>query len=198
MQTSCLRSLSRVNARIIRTQFTRFASTSETPVVVARPIKSGSTLKTTALVLGTGLFIAYYYDSRSAIHRWVIPPLMRVTLEPETAHRLALRVLRSPLAPKDQGKDDEALKCMVRFSTKLHICCHKRAYSRSGTFKCPARLALPPGSTRTEKQSMVRIISLTKYIISIDKKYKVYSNLGSTGSKSAASRLNHRYVLHTP
>jgi hypothetical protein len=120
MQMSGLRTgFSRTSARGVfvrrATGSTRFASTSEIPVVVGRPLNSGlrSALKTSALVLGTGLFIAYYYDSRSAIHRWVIPPLMRATLDPETAHRLAVRVLGTPLAPKDQGEDDEVLKCTV-------------------------------------------------------------------------------------
>ncbi|KAF8676185.1 dihydroorotate dehydrogenase family Type 2 subfamily [Rhizoctonia solani] len=95
---------------------TRFASTStETPVVVAKPVNSGigTAVKASALVLGTGLFVAYYYDSRSAIHRWVVPPLMRATLDPEAAHRLALRVLGTRFAPTDHGVEDEALKCKL-------------------------------------------------------------------------------------
>ncbi|CAE6428328.1 unnamed protein product [Rhizoctonia solani] len=120
MQSTNLRvGLSRINSRVVvrrLPQSTRFASTStETPVVVAKPANSGlgSALKASALVLGTGLFIAYYYDSRSAIHRWVIPPLMRTTLDPEVAHRLALRVLGTRFAPTDHGVNDEILKCKL-------------------------------------------------------------------------------------
>ncbi|CAE6526159.1 unnamed protein product [Rhizoctonia solani] len=120
MQSANLRiGLSRINSRVVVRripQTTRFASTStETPVVIGKPIYSGlgSALKASALVLGTGLFIAYYYDSRSAIHRWVIPPLMRATLDPEAAHRLALRVLGTQLAPTDHGVNDQVLKCKL-------------------------------------------------------------------------------------
>ncbi|CAE6471378.1 unnamed protein product [Rhizoctonia solani] len=120
MQPTNLRvGLSRINSRaIVRRlpQTTRFASTSsETPVVVAQPINSGigSALKASALVLGTGLFIAYYYDSRSAIHRWVVPPLMRATLDPEDAHRLALRVLGTRFTPTDHGVNGQVLKCKL-------------------------------------------------------------------------------------
>ncbi|CAE6359189.1 unnamed protein product [Rhizoctonia solani] len=120
MQSASLRAgLFRANSRVTARrlpQSTRFASTSaETPVVVARPVNSGlgTALKASALVLGTGLFIAYYYDSRSAIHRWIVPPLMRATLDPEVAHRLALRVLGTRFAPTDHGVDDEVLKCKL-------------------------------------------------------------------------------------
>ncbi|CAE6482993.1 unnamed protein product [Rhizoctonia solani] len=120
MQSARLRiRLSQFNTRVLVKripQTTRLASTStETPVVIAKPVNSGlgSALKTSALVLGTGLFIAYYYDSRSAIHRWVVPPLMRATLDPEDAHRLALRVLGTRLAPTDHGENDPVLKCKL-------------------------------------------------------------------------------------
>ncbi|KAJ1307127.1 hypothetical protein OPQ81_001245 [Rhizoctonia solani] len=120
MQSANLRfGLSRANSRVFvrrLPQQTRFASTStETPVVIAKPVNSGlgSALKASALVLGTGLFIAYYYDSRSAIHRWVVPPLMRATLDPEAAHRLALRVLGTQFAPTDHGVNDDILKCKL-------------------------------------------------------------------------------------
>ncbi|CAE6482131.1 unnamed protein product [Rhizoctonia solani] len=110
---------SRVNTRVVVKripQITRLASTStETPIVIAQPINSGlgSILKASAAVLGTGLFIAYYYDSRSALHRWIVPPLMRATLDPEDAHRLALRVLGTRLAPTDHGVNDPVLKCKL-------------------------------------------------------------------------------------
>ncbi|KAG8709062.1 Dihydroorotate dehydrogenase (quinone), mitochondrial [Ceratobasidium sp. 395] len=96
---------------------TRFVSTLDSPPVVVKPpiLNSGfrSALTASALILGTGLFVAYYYDSRSAIHRWIIPPLMRATLDPEVSHRLAVRILGTPFAPRDQGVDDDVLKCKI-------------------------------------------------------------------------------------
>ncbi|KAG8699175.1 Dihydroorotate dehydrogenase (quinone), mitochondrial [Ceratobasidium sp. 394] len=106
-----------LSVRRSTTSSTRFASTLDSPPVVVRvpPANSGfrSALTASTLVLGTGLFVVYYYDSRSAIHRWVIPPLMRATLDPEVSHRLAVRVLGTPFAPKDQSVDDEVLKCTI-------------------------------------------------------------------------------------
>ncbi|KAG9081469.1 Dihydroorotate dehydrogenase (quinone), mitochondrial, partial [Ceratobasidium sp. 370] len=119
---SVLRSNARVGTRAVpvrrsTTTLTRFASTLDSPPVVVRPSRADpglrSALTASALVLGTGLFVAYYYDSRSAIHRWVIPPLMRATLDPEVSHRLAVRVLGTPFAPKDRGVNDDALKCII-------------------------------------------------------------------------------------
>ncbi|KAI5117302.1 hypothetical protein M0805_008566 [Coniferiporia weirii] len=84
----------------------------------ARPLSSSSakpanilwrtTVTTTVLVSGT-LFAIYYFDSRSAIHRYFITPLLRHALDPETSHKVAVKVLRSGLAPKDMGVDDERL-----------------------------------------------------------------------------------------
>jgi len=81
---------------------------------------STSTLRTSlyasALVVTTGLFAAYYFDARSAIHRYVVTPVIRHTLDAETGHKLAVRVLASGFAPRDTQLDDERLKvevCMV-------------------------------------------------------------------------------------
>ncbi|THH05831.1 hypothetical protein EW145_g4512 [Phellinidium pouzarii] len=63
---------------------------------------------TTVLVSGT-LFAVYYFDSRSAIHRYIFTPVLRYALDPETSHKVAVKVLRSGLAPKDMGVDDERL-----------------------------------------------------------------------------------------
>ncbi|KAF8597656.1 hypothetical protein BDV93DRAFT_452482 [Ceratobasidium sp. AG-I] len=100
----------RARLNITRQAGSRLASTSttETPVVVhATPSRLRSALTTSAFIIGTGVFVVYYYDSRSAIHQWVIPPLMRATLDPEVSHRLALRVLGTPFAPVDRGVDDD-------------------------------------------------------------------------------------------
>ncbi|ESK91028.1 dihydroorotate dehydrogenase [Moniliophthora roreri MCA 2997] len=73
----------------------------------SNPVRTG--LYATALVLGTGLFAVYYFDSRSALHRYVLTPLLRHTLDAETSHKMAVKVLRSGLGPKDAIPDDEKL-----------------------------------------------------------------------------------------
>lgn len=71
-------------------------------------------LYASALAVSTGLFAAYYLDCRSAIHRYVITPIIRHTLDAETGHKLAVRVLASGWAPRDTQRDDERLKVEVR------------------------------------------------------------------------------------
>ncbi|KAH9931904.1 uncharacterized protein B0H18DRAFT_1083415 [Fomitopsis serialis] len=61
-------------------------------------------------VVSAGLFVAYYVDSRAAMHRYVIMPVLRTLLDAETSHKLALRVLGSGLAPRDTQTDDERLR----------------------------------------------------------------------------------------
>ncbi|GJE90435.1 dihydroorotate dehydrogenase 2 [Phanerochaete sordida] len=83
----------------------RNASTTARP---ANPVKTG--LYATVLLVSTGLFAVYYFDSRSAIHRYVFTPLLRHLFDAETGHKIAVKVLRSGLAPKDTQPDDEVLK----------------------------------------------------------------------------------------
>jgi hypothetical protein len=68
----------------------------------------------TSFVLGSGLFAVYYFDARSAIHRYFLAPLLRHTLDAETGHKVAVKVLRSGLGPKDPLVDDQRLNCEVR------------------------------------------------------------------------------------
>jgi len=75
-------------------------------------------LYTTGFVVGTTAFAMYYADSRSAIHRYVLPPLARVLLGAEMAHKAALGALRSGLGPWDQCEDDERLRVEVCFVIK--------------------------------------------------------------------------------
>lgn len=79
----------------------------------ANPVRTG--LYATVFVVSTGLFAAYYFDSRSAIHRYVFNPVLRYTLDPEEGHKFAVKVLSSGFAPKDTQKDDEVLG--------LQVCC---------------------------------------------------------------------------
>ncbi|KAG9313587.1 Dihydroorotate dehydrogenase-domain-containing protein [Chiua virens] len=63
--------------------------------------------------LSAGLFTAYYFDARSAIHRYIFTPVLRYAFDAETGHKLAVKVLRSGLAPRDLVKDDELLRSQV-------------------------------------------------------------------------------------
>jgi len=68
----------------------------------------------TVFVLSSGLFAVYYFDARSAIHRYFLTPVLRYALDAETGHKVAVRVLRSGLGPRDPVPDDEKLKSEVR------------------------------------------------------------------------------------
>lgn len=78
-----------------------------------KPNKIRTTALTTLFLISSGLFTVYYLDSRSAIHRYFFTPLLRYTLDAETAHKFALQVLRSGLGPKDWSNDDERLRTQV-------------------------------------------------------------------------------------
>ncbi|KAK7685102.1 hypothetical protein QCA50_011939 [Cerrena zonata] len=84
----------------------RFASTSASSH--SSPLRTG--LYASVFAISTGLFAVYYFDSRSAIHRYVFTPAIRYALDPEAGHKFALKVLASGLAPRDTQEDDEILK----------------------------------------------------------------------------------------
>ncbi|CCM02025.1 uncharacterized protein FIBRA_04101 [Fibroporia radiculosa] len=65
------------------------------------------------LLLSTGALAAYYFDSRAAIHRYVLTPVIRHILDAENGHKLAVRVLASGFAPRDTQSDDERLKVQL-------------------------------------------------------------------------------------
>jgi hypothetical protein len=67
-------------------------------------------------VLTAGVGITYYLDSRAALHRYLITPIIRHALDPETGHKLAVSVLESGLGPRDMFTDDERLKTEVKAS----------------------------------------------------------------------------------
>lgn len=95
-----------------------FASFSSRTVFTTRVVGPRSPLLTgfygTVFVLSTGLFAVYYFDARSAIHRYFLTPLLRYTLDAETGHKVAVKLLRSGLGPKDPVSDDEKLAFEVR------------------------------------------------------------------------------------
>ena len=99
----------RLGARILKLSHkqptrTLFSSTKTAP---RSPILTG--FYRTFFVLGTGLFAVYYFDARSAVHRYFLTPALRYTLDAETGHKVAVKVLRSGLGPKDPVTDDEKL-----------------------------------------------------------------------------------------
>jgi dihydroorotate dehydrogenase len=65
-----------------------------------------------ALTAGVG--VTYYLDSRAAVHRYLITPIIRHTFDPETGHKLAVSVLESGLGPRDMLTDNERLKTEVK------------------------------------------------------------------------------------
>lgn len=94
----------------------------QSPISQRRTIGSTSSSSSTSFrtagytvlfALSAGLFTAYYLDARSAIHRYVFTPVLRYAFDAETGHKLAVKVLRSGLAPRDLIKDDESLRSQV-------------------------------------------------------------------------------------
>jgi len=85
-----------------------FSTTSSTLRSPAR------TLYATAFVVSAGLFAVYYFDARSALHRFFLNPILRNTLDAETSHKVALKTLKSGLAPRDPLPDDKRLMTKVR------------------------------------------------------------------------------------
>lgn len=76
-------------------------------------------LSTTAVAAGATLFLVYYFDCRSALHRYVLTPVLRTTLDAETSHKAAVKILRSGWGPMDKGVDDECLAVEVCLSAHL-------------------------------------------------------------------------------
>jgi dihydroorotate dehydrogenase len=86
-----------------------FGSTNAAPS--RSPILTG--FYRTVFMLSAGLFAVYYFDARSAIHRYIITPMLRYALDAETGHKFAVKVLRSGLGPKDPIADDKKLESEV-------------------------------------------------------------------------------------
>jgi len=82
----------------------------------------------------TAFSIFYLLDARSAAHRYIFTPALRlVTPDPEDAHRIAVLALKYGLHPKDQKPDDPRLAIEVS-SLKLF-----RLMSSCGEDICPSR-----------------------------------------------------------
>ena len=95
--------------------------TPRTPVFARKLTTSSSFPKSSArtavyatlFAASAGLFAIYYYDARSAIHRYVLTPVLRRMFDAETGHKIAVKVLRSGLGPRDPVRDDERLRSEV-------------------------------------------------------------------------------------
>ncbi|CAA7265121.1 unnamed protein product [Cyclocybe aegerita] len=88
-----------------RTLFTKSTSAPRSPAQTG--------LYTTAFVLSAGLFTVYYLDARSALHRYIITPIVRNVFDAETGHKLAVKTLKAGFAPKDPLLDDKLLGCRM-------------------------------------------------------------------------------------
>lgn len=61
--------------------------------------------------------VAYHLDSRSAIHRWIAIPVLQAVTDPETAQKLAVKLLSLGVMPRDMVEDDALLETEVSFHT---------------------------------------------------------------------------------
>lgn len=100
--------------QLFRQRRTLFTSASSS---ASSPLRTG--LYATVFTLSAGLFAVYYFDARSALHRYLLTPVLRYSFDAETGHQIAVKVLRSGLGPKDPVKDDDRLKLTVRSTTPL-------------------------------------------------------------------------------
>lgn len=93
--------------RLAQSSFRTFTSASEPTSSFRRAAY------VTLFALTAGVGVVYYFDSRAAIHRYLIAPVIRNVLDPESSHKLAVGILESGLGPRDMLPDDERLKTEV-------------------------------------------------------------------------------------
>lgn len=72
--------------------------------------RTSHALGTVALLTTGVLLTTYYLDSRSALHRYLVPNLLRLAVDPETAHLVAVKALALGVAPRDLVEDDAVLE----------------------------------------------------------------------------------------
>ena len=99
-----------VTFKFIRSSLSRSLFTASAPVK-RTPLRTAA--YTTAFIFSAGLFAVYYSDARSALHRYIVTPILRNAFDPETGHKIAIKVLKSGLAPRDFIQDDKVLNCQV-------------------------------------------------------------------------------------
>jgi hypothetical protein len=146
----------RLTATGRRIRFTHYSSRSFTSSIEPdSPLRRAAYVTLFALTASFGA--VYYFDSRAAIHRYLITPVIRHVLDPESSHKLAVSVLASGWGPRDMLTDDERLKTEVK--------CVYTSYSNaidpfilsSGVKHCQTPSVSPQGLTKTDGQSMVRM-----------------------------------------
>lgn len=90
----------------------RNASSASAPIeAISSTARKG--LYAAVFTISVGIFGVYYFDSRSAMHRYVFTPLVRHALDAEKGHWIAVKTLRSGLGPRDTQVDDGRLKAEV-------------------------------------------------------------------------------------
>ncbi|KAF8963835.1 Dihydroorotate dehydrogenase (quinone), mitochondrial [Entomortierella lignicola] len=67
----------------------------------------------TGIVVGGVVGIAYSFDSRASIHKYVTIPFMHWAFDPETAHLVAIKALHTGLSPRDTQQDDPSLEVKI-------------------------------------------------------------------------------------
>ena len=144
---------------------------------------SSLTIKRTvaaSVLLVSGTIVAtYYFDSRSAVHRYIVTPILRHTLDAETSHKVAVKVLRSGWGPKDRGTDDERLEAEVR---NIYIPYYRTIFTNINSF----------GERGFPIQLVLRLV-LTRMV----RRWMDFSTLVLVGLKLVASHRNLRCVLHS-
>lgn len=75
------------------------------------PLRSIVTI--TLLGFAATFGVAYHLDSRSAIHRWIAIPVLQAVTDPETAQKLAVKLLSLGVMPRDMVQDDAVLETEV-------------------------------------------------------------------------------------
>lgn len=148
MSSLRLQGLQRARSLALNQRRTLFSRAAPPP---PNPLRTG--LYATAFAITTGLFAVYYFDARSALHRYVITPIVRHSFDAETGHKIAVKVLRSGLGPKDPVPDDEKLEVEVRLQVKLSNVTLIERHSY-GEERYPIQLALQLALTKMGKPWM--------------------------------------------
>ncbi|KAG0306497.1 Dihydroorotate dehydrogenase (quinone), mitochondrial [Dissophora globulifera] len=103
------------------------AVTQRVPSMVVRPSSAvryyatvrkehTTTSRTINFLLGTGIIVggiagvAYGFDSRAGVHKYVIMPLIHKTMDAEPAHKAAIQIMKTGLSPRDTQPDDSSLE----------------------------------------------------------------------------------------
>jgi dihydroorotate dehydrogenase len=158
------------------------------------PAQSG--LYATAFLLSTGLFAVYYFDVRSALHRYFLTPLLRHTLDAETGHKVAVKVLKSGLGPRDPMPDDQRLEFKVFTIGHLSVN-HTNSFSSYGDRSSRILLDWLLDSIRMERLLMVCHVKTYIPTLHTNQASKASLTLGLAGLKSAALHRNRRYAVQT-